>query len=314
MRHTSPGRTRNIAALFLALLLASAGNGGAKTITQGRIEFNRLSNTLKAEMGEYQKQHEAFAEDVRSLQISLGKLRADYRKAASKAERMEIKALTAKETSRLIEAYSRMYALAISHVEAVIPKLEKMRKVMRTEGVNGRIQRELKDPELIRGLNITYTNISALGRLLGTRKNKVEIAGLLKSNAALYAQTDRNGKQVGRLVRRLEQMTEFFHTFYAQAVSNSMILTLKKEQTRYSVQLMMHALDLEQIRKKMPKFTDMLTALPDISMDEFLDDPELFGEEAGETVTGGLETVYDTDADSVLESFRNGVIQTHDNR
>ncbi len=287
---------------FLLLFLNQGLN--AATVTQGTLEFEELATTVKEDLKDYNERRTVIVGDIKAIQNSLKKLKTDFSRSDSDIERAEIKARTLRDTSRLLEAYSKYHTLTISKVEAVLPNLQKMKKAVKKSSL-GKSARKLQDPEFRSGINNLYANLSSMTMMFGDKRRKAEIAMLLKNNELLYSQGKKGQGVLGDVVKNVDKMTDYLRSIYARTVNGNMILNQKKEQTKYAIELMMYALDIGRIKDTMPKFSEMMMDIPEIKVDEFLDISPVFSNEESDD-EAEVAGFYDSDADGILNSFKNG--------
>jgi len=294
--------------LFVLLAFCSAQ---ARTTTQGTIEFGKLLDAVNAGEADYHDRVGELTGNIKGHQAAISKLKADFSKARSSSERAEIKARILKETSRLFESWDQYHAVTIARVETVLPNLEKMSKHMRNNGVNGKMRRQLEDPVFVRQINNLYGNLASLSQLIGDNRSKAEIARLLKNNELRYSDNTSGQKSKhNRFVKNVDQMADSLRALYAQTVNANMVLAQRKEKAKYAIQLGMYALEIGKIRDNLPRFSAMVLEIPEIAVDDFLEESFFFDDE-GEEAEEELLDAYDTDVDSVLTSYHNGIINNN---
>jgi len=275
----------------------------AKTVTEGTLDIQRLAAQISGDLKDYGRKRDSLVANIKSVQEGIRKLRQDYSRAGTDKERITVKARTLKETSQLLDFYSRFYRLNMDKVKGILPKLQKMRKAAQ-KGSLGVAARQLQDPEFRKNFRTLYKNISSFAIMFDNPRLRKEVAILLKENELLYKQGGRELGVFNNIVKNIDRVADFLRSVYAKTVLRSNILQRKKLQTEMAVELMQYALALKPIQKAMIQMSpEGIMEVPEINVEEFLD-PIIDDAESG--TDAGAGSFYDPEVNATLRSYQNG--------
>jgi len=287
-----------IMAIGFLCFIASAE---AKTVTEGTLELDRIATKISSDLMDYANKKEELVGNIKSVQKGIHKLKDDYSKAGTQKEKTIIKARTLKETSQLLDFYSRFYNLNIEKVKTILPNLEKMKTSAR-RGTLGRRARELKDPEFKKNLKSLYANLSGMALIFNNPNIKKEIAGLLKEHELLYRQGEKGINVFDNITNNIDKVADYLRSVHAKTVLRSKILQQKKEQTELAVELMRYVLALRPIQHTIRQINpEGVMDVPEIDFAEFVD-PLISDDDADGDAENMSYSV--PDADSALMNFR----------
>ena len=227
-------------------------------------------------------------------------MKTDYKKAESRKEKIEIQANTSAETAKFWNYTEEVHLLKIDTIETVLPKLDRLRKSAR-QGILGRIEKQINDPEFRKEAKILYANLSTMALSLDNPGLKKEISEILKNNDRLYRKNRKGLSAYNNIIKIIDKITERFHSEYAKSRQALRIIQRKKKETEMTIEAIKYSLSLQPLQAGMLDINldEAFSDVPEIELDELL----LIDNEQNES---GANTSYynDPDIDKSLERFQ----------
>jgi len=256
---------------FCVIAISIANVANADTITQGTLDIKNLAKSISDNLQDYTAKKNVLVGQIKRVQAGIKNLKYSYSQATEEKDRIRLRAETLKETSRLLNIYSKFYKLNISKAEAILPNIRRL-KVAASRGPLGFAARQLENEEFKNNIKTFYSNISNMAILLNDAKLKKDVTGFLRDNDAYYKHGSTNIKAFDNITRNIDKIEGYIHNIYAKTLQQSALLRQKQHKTKLSIELMRYVIALRPLKGSMLQINpEGVMEVPEVNVDEFID-------------------------------------------